>query len=64
MRTVAYFKHCGRTVMIRGYCTIGRHGQTMYRVYLDGDEIPCSWPNPKELEAAVRAILNEEQANG
>lgn len=64
MRTFSYFEHKGRKVHIFKYAAIRRcqDHDTLYRASLDGEELSVSWPNARELEYAIRRLLDEEAA--
>lgn len=64
VRTFSYFEHKGRKVHIWKYAALGRarSRDTLYRVTLDGEELPVNWPNPHELEVAIRRLLDEQEA--
>jgi hypothetical protein len=59
MRTFSYFEHRDRKVHIYKHHSIGPRGQTLYRAALDGEDLPIDWPNPHELELAVKKLLDE-----
>ena len=61
MRTHSFFHHKGRKVHIYKYATIGGpRGDTLYRATLDDEELPVSWPNARELELAIKQLLDED----
>lgn len=64
MRTFSYFDYKGRKVHVFKYAAIRRQlgPDTLYRASLDGEELPVSWPNARELEFAIKRLLDEQEA--
>jgi hypothetical protein len=64
MRTVTYFEHKGRKVHIFKYAAIGGacSRDTLYRVTLDGEELPVNSPDARKLEAAIRTLIDDDAA--
>jgi hypothetical protein len=54
MRTVSDFQHGGR------HAQLSPKGGYRFRVKLDGDDLPGDWPDARDLEIAIKKLLDED----
>lgn len=60
MRTVSYFKYKGRKVHIYKYAQLSPKGGYVFRAAVDGEEWSVTWPDARELELAIKKVLDED----